>query len=56
MITLAAYMLIVGVVMLAALLIAVGFQMLRARVLGAAAVMRALNRENAERLYPRLKS
>jgi hypothetical protein len=42
MITLAAYMLIVGVVMLAALLLAVGFQMLRGRVLGAAAVMRAL--------------
>jgi hypothetical protein len=33
MITLAAYMLIVGVVMLAALLIAVGFQMLRGRAL-----------------------
>ena len=41
MITLAAYMLIVGVVMLAALLIAVGFQKLRGRVTGAAPGMRA---------------
>jgi len=42
MITLAAYMLIVGLVMLAALLIAVGFQMLRGRGLRAAIGTRAL--------------
>ncbi len=41
MITLAAYMLIVGLVMLAALLIAVGFQMLRGRVLRGAIGIRA---------------
>jgi hypothetical protein len=41
MITLAAYMLIVGVVMLAALVIAVGFQKLRGRVRRAAPGMRA---------------